>query len=215
MNPETTARVRAQGAAILMRVREFARRVPTAAWAVLGLFLFAAVLMAFHSAISKDATLRMKVQHGFRSAQLYVWVDGDQVYSGKLTGYARKRFGVLPDSVQGSLSETLAVSSGSHQVRVRVAADDGSVEEDVIRGDFSSDNPRSLLVSARHGDVSLNWQGETMASNDSPSDSSWLSRYAGMLLLTVAGSIVSALTGYAIKEIPNHLRPRQDPAPRV
>ena len=32
------------------------------------------------------------MQHGFRSAQMTVWVDGEQAYSGKLTGSTKKKF---------------------------------------------------------------------------------------------------------------------------
>jgi hypothetical protein len=61
---------------------------------MLGFFLFAALLMALHTALTpKDASLRINVQHGFRSADIAIWVDGDRAYSGKLTGSARKKFG--------------------------------------------------------------------------------------------------------------------------
>jgi len=52
--------------------------------------------MALHTAFfAKDATLRLKVQHGFRSAQLSIWVDGDRVYSESLSGSTRKKFGLI------------------------------------------------------------------------------------------------------------------------
>jgi hypothetical protein len=37
-----------------------------------------------------------------------------------------------------------------------------------------------------------------------------VSRYAGSLLLTIAGSIISTLAGYAIRELPNRLRSTAD-----
>ena len=167
--------------------------------------------MGIYTAIgSRDATMRLKVQHSFRSAQLEVWVDDSTVYSGRLVGSARKKYGLIPD-VQGSLSETLAVPSGSHRVKVRVTADDGTMQEDTIQAEFSRNTQRTLSVVARRSDISLNLQGTVAGSTTDPppAGSSWFTRYAGTLLLTVAGSIISALTGYAVRELPGHLRARQ------
>ena len=175
--------------------------------------------MAAHTAfVVKDASVRLKVQHNLRGAQLSVWVDSDFAYSGRLVGSARKKFGLIPE-MQGSLSETLAVSSGSHQLRVRVISDDGSVQENSTRGDFPSNSQRTLSIVARRDDLSLTWPGVEAAVSESVSpvqvpNSSWFSRYAGSLLMTIAGSIVSALTGYAIKEIPRQLGSRPSEAPK-
>jgi hypothetical protein len=47
----------------------------------------------------------LKLQHGFRSAQVSIWVDGDLAYSSKVTGSPKKKFGLIPtDSVQGTFS---------------------------------------------------------------------------------------------------------------
>src|SRR3954469_10078862 len=81
-------------------------RVPVKAWIVLGLFLMAAILMAVHTALySQDASLHLKLQHGFRSARLAVFIDDGLAYSAHLSGSTKKRFGLIPDSVQGSLSQ--------------------------------------------------------------------------------------------------------------
>jgi len=82
----------------------WAARVPASAWVVLALFLCAALIMAIQAAfVGRDANLRLKVQHNLRSADLSVWVDGDLVYSGKLVGIARKKFG-LTDAVSNCAS---------------------------------------------------------------------------------------------------------------
>ena len=186
----------------------WAARVPASAWVVLALFLCAALIMAIQAAfVGRDANLRLKVQHNLRSADLSVWVDGDLVYSGKLVGIARKKFGLIPD-IQGSMSETLPVSSGTKQILVRIVSDDGSVQENTIAGKFRHNTQQTLSVIARRGDLSLNWQhpetvvSDSVSSAQLPSSSGWFDRYAGSLLMTVAGSIISALTGYAIKELP-------------
>jgi hypothetical protein len=50
--------------------------LPVKARVILGLFLAAAVLMAVHTATSpKDASLHLKLQHGFPEAEVSLWVD--------------------------------------------------------------------------------------------------------------------------------------------
>jgi len=172
--------------------------------------------MALYTAsLAKTATLHLKVQHGFRSAQIYLWVDGDLAYSGKLTGSAKKKFGLIPDSVQGSLSQNVPLTSGKHLIRVQVASDDGSTVDDTISGEFVRDSERNLSVSARRGDLSLSWQVANSAVGESSGHAGWLGRYASTLFLTIAGSIISALTGYAIKELPKQIGSRQSEAPKI
>jgi hypothetical protein len=184
--------------------------IPVTARVLLCFFLVAAVLMAVHTALSgKDSSFRLKVQHSFRSAQLSVWVDSDLAYSARLIGTPVKKFGLLPSSIQGSLSETFPVSSGAHQVRVRIVSEDGVVHENSIKAAFDRSSQPTLAVNARRNDLSLNWQGSAMPLAESASSSTgWFSRYAGTLLMTVAGSIISALTGYMIRELPKQIGSR-------
>src|SRR5271154_2379384 len=89
------------------KVLRLVRRVPAKAWIVFGLFLLIALFMAIHTAVvAKDSSLRVKVQHSFRSVQLSVWVDDDLVYSGKLYGTTKKKLGVVWEQAQGSFSDT-------------------------------------------------------------------------------------------------------------
>jgi hypothetical protein len=201
--------MRVKPANLLQTARALWNRIPVKARVVLGLFLCAALLLGLHTAFAaKDASLHLRVQHSFRSADLSVWVDRDLVYSGKLRGTLKKKLGLIPDSVQGSLSEVFSISSGAHQVRVRVISDDGSTEEDTISADFAPHSKRELSAVARRSGVALAWQ----SADPTPATSSegWLARYAGTLFLTAAGSIISALTGFALKEIPSHISSRQN-----
>lgn len=217
MNREQITQLRAKAALLYQEGRQWARRVPVKARVVLALFLVAALLMAVHTALTaKDASLHLKLQHGFHNAQVSVWVDGDLAYSGKVSGSTKKRFGLIPtDSVQGSLSEIIPVRSGHHRVRVRVEPDDASMQEDGISGDFAHNSERDLSVSARQNGLSLSWLGTSSASAETSSSFGWLSRYAGALFLTIAGSIMSALTGYAIRELPARLRSTSESVPKV
>ncbi|HEX9110025.1 MAG TPA: hypothetical protein VF845_00995 [Terriglobales bacterium] len=217
MNREHIAQLRAKVTLLYQHARQWAARVPVKARVVLVLFLVAALLMALHTMLTaKDASLHLKLQHGFHNAQVSVWVDGDLAYSGKVTGSTKKRFGLIPtDSVQGSLSEIIPVRSGPHKVRVRIEPDDATMQEDGIGGDFAHNSERNLSVSARHSGLSLSWLGTSIAPAESSSSFGWLSRYAGSLLLTIGGSIMSALSGYAIKELPARLRSTSESAPEA
>ena len=212
MSREHIAQLRRQAGLLYLQARQWAPRVPLKARVLLGLFLAAALLLAVYTALTaKDASLHLKLQHGFRNAQLSIWVDGDLAYSGKVTGSPRKKFGVIPtDSVQGSLSQIIPVRSGPHNLRVRIEPDDAAMQEDSISGDFAHNAERELSVSSRHSSISLSWQGTGSAPGESSSSFAWVSRYAGSLLLTITGSIMSALAGYAIRELPNRIRSTAD-----
>ena len=214
MNPELKAEVCSKASQLWRTARTWLARIPATARVVLGLFLFAAFLMALHTAFAgKDSSLHLKVQHSFRSADISISVDGSAVYSGKLRGSLRKKFGLIPDSFQGNLSEVLPVVSGTHQIRVRVVADDGTIQEDGTTADFLAHTERELSVTARRSAITLAWQSGGAAPSPG-GGSGWLERYAGTLFLTAAGSIISALTGFALKELPAHIRSRQSVEPK-
>ncbi len=217
MNTERIAQLRAKAALLDQQAMQWIKRVPVKARILLGLFLLAAVLMAIHTALTaKDASLHLKLQHGFRSAQLSVWVDNDLDFSGKILGSAKKRFGLIPtDAQQGSLSQIIAVRSGQRTIRVRIQPEDAAPQEDSITGDFASNSERDLSVSARKNGLALSWQGTGSAPVETASSFSWLSRYASSLFLTITGSIMSALAGYAIRELPACLRSAPDSTPKA
>ena len=217
MNTEHIAQLRAQAALLDQQAMQWIKRVPVKARILLGLFLLAAFLMAIHTALTaKDASLHLKLQHGFRSAQLSVWVDDDVAFSGKITGATKKKFGLIPtDAQQGSLSQVIAVRSGQRTIRVRIQPEDAAPQEDSITGDFASNVERDLSVSARKNGLALSWQGTGSAPVETASSFSWISRYASSLFLTITGSIMSALAGYAIRELPTRLRSTPDSTPKV
>ena len=191
------------------------RTLPLKAWLVLALFLVAALFMGLHTAFAaKDSTLHLKVQHGFRSALLSVWIDGELAYSSKLTGTMKKKLGLIPESVQGNLAQTIPLPSGTRELRVRVETPDGSVQEQTISAEFVRNGDRTLFVIARRTDFSMTWQDLPVPVAESASTLGWMARYTSTLLLTAAGSIISALTGYAIRELPKQIGARQAEHPR-
>lgn len=198
------------GPSLWQKIKLRFRDLPLKAWIVLGLFLVAALFMGLHTAFAaKDSTLHLKVQHGFRSALLSVWIDGELAYSGKLTGAMKKKLGLIPDSVQGSLSQTIPLPSGTRELRVRVETPDGSIQEQTIGAEFVRNGERTLLVNARRTDFSMNWQDLPVPVAESATTLGWMARYTSTLLVTAAGSIISALTGYAIRELPKQIGARQ------
>jgi hypothetical protein len=217
MSREPIALLRANTALSYQQTRQWAARVPVLARVVLGLFLVAGLIMTVRTAlVAKDASLHLKLQHGFHNAQVRVWVDGELAYSGKVSGAPRKRFGFIPtDSVQGSLSQIIPVRSGQHKVRVRIEPDDATMQEDAIGGDFAHNAERELSVSARQNRLSLSWLGTNIAPAETSTTFGWFLRYGGSLLLTIGGSIMSALTGYAIKALYARLRPNATSPPKA
>jgi hypothetical protein len=217
MGSDFISQCRAKLELIDQKAMSWVKRVPMKARILFGLFLVAACLMAIYTGLTaKDASLHLRVQHGFRSAQLSVWVDDDLAFSGTVTGAVKKKFGLIPtDSLQGSLSQIIPVHSGQRKVRVRIEPQDAATQEDSISGSFARNVERELSVSARHNGISLSWQGSSGAPVESSSSFAWLSRYAASLFLTITGSIMSALAGYAIRELPERLRPTTDSAPKV
>jgi hypothetical protein len=214
MDGESTTRIRAQASRRYDQSRAWLARLPAQARIILGLFLVAAVLLALHTASTgKDASLHLTLQHGFRSADFSLWVDGDLAYSGKLRGSTKKKFGLIPGSVYGRLSEIVPISSGTHRIPVQVKSEDGSTQQDSLTGDFSSNSERELSVSARPNGLALTWQASN-ASGPS-SGTGWFARYAGALCLTIGGSIISAIKGFALRELPAHIRARQSDEPKV
>lgn len=193
-----------------------ATSIPVKARIIFGLFLVAAVFLAIHTALTtKDASLHLKLQHEFRNAQVSVWVDDNLAYAGKITGSTKKKFGLIrTNSAQGNLSQIMPVRAGQHNIRLRIEPDDAAMQEDSIRGDFSNHTERDLAVAARHSGLWLSWQGTGRAAETS-ANFDWLLPYAGSLLLTITGSIMSALAGYAIKELPSQLRSTSDSAPKT
>lgn len=216
MNSDRIAALRARASQFNQQAMQWVKRVPVKARILLGLFLVAALLMAVYTALTaKDASLHLKLQHSFRSAQLSVWIDDDLAFSGKIAGATKKKFGLIPtDSQQGSLSQIIAVRSGPHNVRIRIEPEDGAMEEDRTSADFAHNSERDLAISARHNGLSLAWQGTSNAPVESASSFAWLSRYAASLFLTITGSIMSALAGYAIRELPAKLR-SSDSSPKA
>jgi hypothetical protein len=192
---------------------EFRRRLPLWTQVSAGVLLLMLVLAGGHSVFfGRSSVLHLRVQHGFASAEIAVFVDDNSVYTGKLTGVLKKKYVLFGNTMQGALTQEIPVSSGSHRIRVQLTGSDGTVQQDSTTANFTRNVDRTLLVNARRGNVELGWLGESAAaiSDNTPAPvSGGLSRYGTTIFMSIAGSIISALTGYAIRELPGYIKSRQ------
>jgi hypothetical protein len=184
--------------ACAVRLRRAPRRVLIQA--VVGQ-VSAAILLTVHKAgPAKPANLHIVVQHGLRSAQLRIWIDDRLAYQGRITGTLRKRFGLIPTAVQGSFAHALQVASGKHTVRMQVTGE-GYDEVATLEGQFPANADVNLLASARRHDLALAWQGTAVVAAEA--DPPW---YVKSLLMTMAGSIFSAVIAFMMGALPNLAR---------
>lgn len=151
----------------------------------------------------KSASLRVTCQHNLRAGELKLWADDQLVYSGKLSGAAKKRFGLFPSKTPGSFSQTLKVPDGHHNLRIQVVGD-GYDQSRTIPVDFSPDTQSTVAISALSRNLQVNWKDTHFApvSADTP----WYVRYAKALFITIFGSIISAVMGMVVQEILTKLR---------
>ncbi len=166
----------------------------------LSLGFLAAVLLGVSAFLFlPSATLQLVCRHAFRNADITVSIDGEVVHSDTLTGAVRKWFGVL-ERTEGTYARTLSVSAGRHVVAVRLRAP-GFDRTRSIEGEFSRGKESTLSVDAGRG-LSLAWRGAGgggSAADAASSSSAWL-RYAGSIMMTIFGSIVSASIGVLVQD---------------
>ena len=166
----------------------------------LGLAFLAMVLLGISALLSlPSATLKLVCRHDFRSADITVSIDGEVVHTDTVTGAVRKRFGVL-EKTEGTYTRALPVGSGRHLVEVRLRAP-GYDHTRSISGDFSRGKESALSVDSGR-DLSLAWRsaaGGAGAADPAGASPSWF-KYAGSVLMTIFGSIVSASIGVLVQD---------------
>src|SRR5690349_2803434 len=103
---------KASAEAALQRAITLIRKHPLG---FVGVTAAAVFLIAFLPHLAgRSASLKVQMQHSFRSAQVSMWVDGDLACSEHLTGSQRRRFGLLPAGIGGNFSRLVQVSAGRH-----------------------------------------------------------------------------------------------------
>jgi tRNA A-37 threonylcarbamoyl transferase component Bud32 len=105
-----------------------------------------------------SSSMTLQVKNSFTSGTLTVMVDGNTIYAGSLEARRRqvKAFGRKwgPEWGNQEFSQSLDVSPGQHEIRVRVEPGDGPPLEQTLSGEFQSGESRKLKLTmgGRHGD---------------------------------------------------------------
>jgi hypothetical protein len=105
------------------------------------------------------SNLDLTVQHQFKDATLYVWVDGKLTLTRPLHGATQKRL-VVFNGLRGAESETLKIPAGKHVLRVRALSADETIDlSRTVSADFIGGADKALHVTIdKHNTVmKLSW----------------------------------------------------------
>jgi eukaryotic-like serine/threonine-protein kinase len=107
-----------------------------------------------------SSTLELGVQHQFKDATLYVWVDDKLTLTLPLHGAAQKKL-VVFNGVRGITSETMKIPAGKRLLRFRALSTDQTVDlSKTLSAEFVGGDTKSLSVSfeKRNSSMRLSWQ---------------------------------------------------------
>jgi serine/threonine-protein kinase len=107
-----------------------------------------------------SSTLELAVQHQFKDATLYVWVDDKLSLTLPLHGAAQKKL-VVFNGVRGITSETMKIPAGKRVLRLRALSTDQTVDlSKALSAEFVGGDTKSLSVSfeKRNSSMRLSWQ---------------------------------------------------------
>jgi len=111
-------------------------------------------------AVVLPATLDLAVQHQFKDATLFLFVDGKVALTRPLHGAVQKKL-IVFNGVRGVESESVEVPAGRHVVRVRALSTDQTTDlSKTVTADFVGGDSKSLQVTfEKHNTVmKLTWQ---------------------------------------------------------
>jgi len=110
--------------------------------------------------IVPSSTLDLSVQHQFKDATLFIWVDDKLILTRPLHGGAQKKL-VVFNGIRGIDSETLKVPAGRHVLRFRALATDHTVDlSKTISADFVGGDTKSLQLTfdKHNAAIRVSWQ---------------------------------------------------------
>jgi hypothetical protein len=105
------------------------------------------------------SNLDLAVQHQFKDATLFVWVDDKLMLTKPLHGAAQKHM-VVFNGLRGVESETLKIPAGKHAIRVRALSADETIDlSRTASGEFIGGADKALHVTIdKHNTVMrLSW----------------------------------------------------------
>jgi serine/threonine-protein kinase len=106
------------------------------------------------------STLDLAVQHQFKDATLFLWVDDKLMLTRPLHGATQKHL-VVFNGLRGAQSETLKIPAGKHVLRVRTLSADETIDlSRTVAAEFVGGGDKSLQVTIdKHNTVMrLSWQ---------------------------------------------------------
>ena len=182
-------------------------RLSPRAGLALSLGFLAAVLLGISAFVFlPSATLQLLCRHDFRSADITVSIDGEVVHTDTLTGAVRKWFGVL-ERTEGTYARSLPVRAGRHVVAVRLRAPGYDRTRSIEGGSAAEGNHAERRFGTRPvAGLARDGRGAS-AAGPASSSSSWF-RYAGSIIMTIFGSIVSASIGVLVQDFLRSRRAR-------
>jgi serine/threonine-protein kinase len=107
-----------------------------------------------------SSTLDLAVQHQFKDATLYVWVDDKLELTRPLHGGAQKKL-VVFNGVRGIDSESLKIPAGQHLLRFRALSADQTIDlSKTISAQFIGGDTKSLQLTfdKHNSSMRLTWQ---------------------------------------------------------
>ena len=168
--------------------------------AALALLLFVVGAVLFTRLLANPAKVTIACQHGFHSAELSVWADGDLIYSGTVNGTSKSRFGFLGGSKSPGLYTSIDVPAGRHSIRVRLNADsEGYDQTKILSADFGEGGGNSLNITAGRRSLSVLAQGAPETTNENGIVAS-SRRLASSIMLSIFGSGMSAAIAFLVQE---------------
>jgi hypothetical protein len=107
-----------------------------------------------------SATLDLGVQHQFKDATLFVYIDGNVALTRPLHGAVKRKL-IVFNGVRGVESETIEVPAGRHVLRVRALSTDQTTDlSRTVSADFVGGDNKSLEVTfeKHNSTMRLSWQ---------------------------------------------------------
>jgi serine/threonine protein kinase len=93
-----------------------------------------------------QSTVELAIQHQFKEATLWVWVDDNLAITRPLHGGTQKHL-VVFKSIQGTESEPLQVPVGTHTLRIRAQTSDQSIDiSKTISNTFAAGDDKTLHI---------------------------------------------------------------------
>jgi eukaryotic-like serine/threonine-protein kinase len=105
------------------------------------------------------SNLDLTVQHQFKDATLFVWVDDKLMLTKPLHGAAQKHL-VVFNGLHGAESETLKIPAGKHLIRVRALSADETIDlSRTASGEFigGADKALHVTIDKHNTMMKLNW----------------------------------------------------------